>query len=367
MAPLLGVAALLLAAGAAFWGISTRAHALAAIAKETTEASVPVVDVITPTRAATGDEISLPGTMQAFADAPIYARTSGYLRRWYADIGTHVRTGQTLADIDIPEVDQQLNQARADLATATANADLARVTADRYRDLAASEAVSKLDVDNAVGNLAARRAAVESAAANVKRLEQLQAFSRVQAPFAGVVTARNVDVGALIGSTTKELFHVAATDRLRVFINVPEIYSRAARPGIEATLTLREFPGRAFVGRLARTAQSIDVTSRTLLAEVDVNNAKGELLPGSYADVHLKMPQQTATLRLPVNAVIFKTDGLQVATIVGDRVVLAAITIGRDFGTTVEVVSGLRGDEQIIVNPSDSLADGAVVRATRAK
>jgi RND family efflux transporter MFP subunit len=364
--PLVGVVlVLLLAVGAACWGVFTRTRALAAIARETRDTSVPVVNVVTPQRAATGDEISLPGTMQAYADAAIYARTSGYLRRWYADIGTKVRAGQTLADIDIPEIDQQLLQARADLATATANLTLAKLTADRYRDLITTDSVSRLDLDNANGSLEAKQAAVESAAANVKRLEQLQAFSHVQAPFAGVVTARNVDVGALIGVNAKELFHVAATQRLRVFVNVPEIYARAARPGLHAALTLREFPGRRFAGTLARTAQAIDVASRTLLTEVDVDNAAGELLPGSYADVHLKLPTPTATLRLPVNAIIFKTDGLQVAVVSGERVSLVSVTLGRDFGTAVEVLTGLRGDEQVIINPSDSLLDGAVVHTKR--
>src|SRR5450631_2371732 len=250
-----GVVILLAAAGAAFWGISTRARTLTVVTKETQQLGIVTVSVTSPERGAPQEEISLPGSTQAFVEAPIYARTNGYLRAWYADIGTRVRAGQLLAEVDSPEVDQQLLQARADLATAVANAKLAQSTAERYRDLIKTDSVSRQDVDNANGNLEAKDAAVESARANVKRLEQMQAFSRIESPFAGVVTARNVDVGALIGSNNKELFHVAATDRLRVFVNVPQIYSRAARTGLKADLTLKEFPGRRFSGTLVRTAQ----------------------------------------------------------------------------------------------------------------
>src|SRR5579862_9557271 len=258
--------------------------------------------------------------MQAFTDAPIYARTNGYLRKWYADIGAHVHAGEVLADIDTPEVDQQLEQARADLATAEANARLAQTTAERYRDLIKTDSVSKQDLDNANGALEARDTAVSSARANVRRLDQLHGFGKITAPFDGVVTARNTDVGALIdsGSNAKELFHVAAVHRLRVFVNVPEIYSRAALPGMKADLTLTEFPGRAFTGTLARTAQSIDVASRTLLTEIDVENPKGELLPGSYAEVHLKLGSAASTFTLPVNAVIFRTEGVLVAQVRAD-------------------------------------------------
>jgi len=362
---MLGAFALLVAVGAVVWGVSTRTRALGVVTQETREMAVPAVAVVTPERGAPHEEIVLPGTIQAFTDAPIYARTNGYLRRWYVDIGAHVRAGQLLAEIDTPELDQQLQAARADLATAQANARLAQTTAERYRDLIKSDSVSRQDLDNANGSLEAREAAVESARANVKRLEQLQAFRRIEAPFAGVVTARNTDIGALIdsGSNAKELFHVAAVNRLRVFVNVPDVYSRAARTGLAADLTLKEFPDRRFTGTLARTSSAIDVASRTLLTEIDVDNAKGELLPGSYAEVHIKLPTAAATLRLPVDALIFKTDGLQVATVdAGNRVALVTVAAGRDFGDTVEIVSGLRGDERVIANPPDSLAPGQVVR-----
>src|SRR5438067_1276211 len=363
--PIVGAVALLLAVGAVVWGVTTRTRALAVVTQETRETAVPAVAVVTPERGAPKEEIVLPGTIQAFTDAPIYARTNGYLRKWYADIGAHVRAGQLLAEIDTPELDQQLQAARADLATAQANARLAQTTAERYRDLIRSDSVSRQDLDNANGTLEAREAAVESARANVRRLEQLQSFRRIESPFAGVVTARNTDIGALIdsGSNAKELFHVAAVNRLRVFVNVPEVYSRAARAGLAAELTLKEFPGRSFTGTLARTSSAIDVASRTLLTEIDVDNAKGELLPGSYAEVHIKLPSAAATLKLPVDALIFKTDGLQVATVdAANRVALVTVTAGRDFGDTVEIVAGLRGDERVVANPPDSLASGQVVR-----
>lgn len=365
-----GVLLLLVATGLAFWGISTRAKALAVVARETHELAVPTVSVVRPDKGAPQQEIVLPGTMQAFTDAPIYARTNGYLRKWYADIGTRVRAGQVLADIDTPEIDRQLEQTRADMATAEANLRLAQTTADRYRDLIKSNAVAQQDLDNANGNLEAKQTAVASSRANVNRLEQLHAFGRITSPFDGVVTARNTDVGALIdsGSNAKELFHVASVRRLRVFVNVPELYSRAAHPGMQADLTLDEFPGRRFAAVLARTAESIDVASRSLLTEFDVDNPKGELLPGSYAQVHLKLPTETSTFKLPVNTLIFRTEGLQVATVIGGtRVALTPVTLGRDFGTSVEVITGLTGNEQVIVSPPDSIQTGQTVRLAAAQ
>jgi RND family efflux transporter MFP subunit len=275
-----------------------------------------------------------------------------------------------MADIDTPEIDQQLEQARADLATAEANARLAQLTADRYRDLIKTDSVAKQDLDNANGSLEAKATTVTSAQANVKRLEQQKAFGKIIAPFDGVVTARSTDVGALIdsGSNAKELFHVAAVHRLRVFVNVPEVYSRAALPGIKADLTLSEFPGRAFTGTLARTSQSIDIASRTLLTEIDVENPKGELLPGSYAEVHLKLPSETSTFKLPVNAVIFRTEGVRVAVVgPGGKVALLPVTLGRDYGNSLEVVSGLSGSERIIVNAPDSIEAGQAVRVAEPK
>jgi len=367
--PIWAALGLILAVAAVARGVSTRSHALAIVTQETQEQAVPAVAVIAPERGSPQEEILLPGTIQAFSDAAIYARTNGYLKKWYADIGTRVHAGQLLAEIDTPEVDQQLQQARAELSTAQANARLAQTTAERYRDLIKSDAVSRQDLDNANGNLEARDAAVESARANVRRLEQLQAFRRIEAPFDGVVTARNTDIGALIdlGSNSKELFHVAAMRTVRVFVNVPQVYSRAAQPGLTATLALKEFPDRRFTGKLTRTANAIDVASGTLLTEIDVDNKDGELLPGAYAEVHLKLPSPAETLKLPVDALIFKSDGLQVATVdASNRVALVSVTTGRDYGDSVEVVSGLKGGERVIANPPDSLTPGQIVRVVAA-
>src|SRR3954468_551539 len=365
-----GVLLLAVGMGLAFWGISTRAKSLDVVTKETRELAVPTVSVIAPERGAPQQEIVLPGTMQAFADAGIYARVPGYLHKWYVDLGARLRSGQLMADSDTPEIDQQLDQARADLATADANARLAQTTAERYRDLIRTDSVSKQDLDNANGSLEAKATAVTSAKANLKRLEQLKGFEKITAPFDGVVTARSTDVGALIdsGSNAKELFHVAAVHRLRVFVNVPEIHSRAAVTGMTADLTLSEFPGRAFTGTLARTAQSIDVASRTLLTEIDVENARGELLPGSYAEVHLKLPTAQSTYKLPINAIIFRTEGVRVAGVgANGKGALLPVTLGRDYGNSLEVVSGLDGSERIIVNAADSIEAGQAVRIAESK
>jgi RND family efflux transporter MFP subunit len=362
----------LAAVGAAWWGIASRTRAMSALTRETRELAVRTVSVVRPRHGAPQEEIVLPGNMQAFTDAPIYARTSGYLKRRLVDMGARVRAGQLLAEIDAPELEQQLQQARADLATADANQRLAQVTADRYLDLRRTDSVSQQDADNAAGALDARKTAAESARHNVQRLEELQAFTKIYAPFAGVVTARNTDVGALIdpgsaGGPARELFHVAATDRLRIFVNVPEIYARYARSGLIADITLQEFPGRRFAGTLIRTAEAIDVASRTLLTEVDVDNPKGELLPGAYAEVHLKLPVPAELSIVPVNTLIFRGEGLRVAIVRdGNRVALVPVTPGRDFGTEMEIVWGLKGDEIVVVNPPDSLVDGERVRVAKA-
>jgi RND family efflux transporter MFP subunit len=363
--PLIAVVIVLAAAAvAAAWGISTRTRSLSTLSRETRDLSIATVAVTRPEKGAPQQDLALPGNVQPYTDAAIFARTTGYLKERYADIGSRVKQGQLLAEIDTPEIDQQLQQARADLATAEANAKLALTTAERYRDLIKSESVSQQDVDNANGNYDAKRAAVQSAVANVKRLEQLQAFKKIYAPFAGVITARNTDIGALIGSGTgaKELFHVAAIDRLRVYVNVPQPYSRAAKPGMIADIALKELPGQRFKGKLVRTAQSIDPSSRTLLAEIDLDNPSGELLPGSYAEVHLQLPTDATTFRLPVNTLIFRAEGVRVAVVSNGRVTLTPVTIGRDFGSAVEIVSGLSGSEAVVVNPPDSLTAGQAVR-----
>ena len=333
------------------------------LARETHELAISSVVVTTPSRGTASEEVALPGNIQPYTDAAIFARTTGYLKARYADIGSKVKAGQVLAEIDTPEIDQQLLQARADLATAKANEGLAKTTAERYQDLIKTDSVSRQDLDNANGSYEAKKAAVMSEDANVKRLEELQRFKTIHAPFAGVITARNTDIGALIGSgsAAKELFHIAQVDRLRIFVDVPQIYSRAARPNVQATIEVQDLPGRKFTGVLARTAQSIDAGSRTLLVEIDMDNPGGEILPGSFAQVHLKLPTDATTFRLPVNTLIFRSEGLRVATVKNGIVSLIPITIGRDFGSTVEVIAGLTGPEQIVVNPPDSLADGQSV------
>jgi RND family efflux transporter MFP subunit len=355
-----------------WWGIASRAKAMVVLARETHELAVPTLSVIRPGRGAPEAEIVLPGSMQPITDAPVYARTNGYLKRRTVDIGAHVKAGELLGEIDAPELEQQLAQARADLSTAEANERLAKITADRYTDLLKSDSVAQQDVDNAKGNLEARQATVESSRFNVQRLEQLEAFTKIYAPFDGVITARNTDIGALIdsgasGGTARELFHIAAIDRLRVFVNVPEAFSRVAKPGVTADLVVTEFPGRRFTGTLTRTAGSIDAPSRTLLAEIDIDNRSGDLLPGSYAEVHLKLPSPTSTFILPVEAVMFRSTGVQLAVVRdGNRVALVPVTLGRDFGTEVEVLSGLNGDESVVVNPSESLVQDEIVQVSQA-
>jgi RND family efflux transporter MFP subunit len=350
------------------WGISSRRKANAQLSQETQDLAVPTVSVIHPKLGAPQQEIVIPGDMQPYTDAPIFARTNGYLKKWYADIGANVKAGQLLAEIDSPEVDQQLQQARADLATAQANMNLAEVTAARYKDLLKTDSVAQQDVDNATGNYDARKTTVESAQANVKRLEQLQSFEKVYAPFEGVITARNTDVGQLIdsgssGGTARELFHIAAMNPLRVYVNVPQFDSPLIRPGLHADLVLNEFPGRRFQGTVARSSGAIDNTTRTLLTEVDVDNSARLLKPGSYVEVHLKLPSPVNTFTLPVNATIFKSAGLQVAIVKNSKTIsLIPVTPGRDFGTEIEIVAGLKGDEWVVLNPSDSLTDGSVVR-----
>ena len=349
-------------------GIIPRINSRAALRIETTQLATPAVSVVRPKLAQPAMEVVLPATIQPWTDAPIYARTNGYLRHWYADIGARVHSGQLLAEIDTPEVDQQLRQARADLGTAKANFDLAGITAARYHDLLTTDSVSKQDADNAAGDFEAKRAIVQSAEANVKRLEELQSFQKIYAPFDGVITARNIDVGALIdagpsGGPARELFHLAATHRLRVYVNVPQTYSQAARPGLVAELRLSEFPGRHFTGTLINTASSIDTATRTLLAQFEVANPSGELLSGAFAEMRLKLPADHPSYILPVNTLLFRSEGLRVVAVGPDsKAILVPITLGRDFGNEVEVIDGLNGDEQVITDPPDSVVSGELVR-----
>jgi RND family efflux transporter MFP subunit len=364
---LLGVALVAGALGlAVVSGIRARSAADATLRQTTAQAAVAVVTVVSPKPGAPTQEILLPGTTQAFTDAPIFARTSGYVKGWYFDIGAHVKQGQLLAEIESPEVDQQLLQARADLETARANLRQAQITADRWQELLRTDSVSRQETDQAVSTFNATKATVDSNVANVRRLEQLQGFEKIYAPFDGVITARNVDIGVLINAgasaPAQEMFHMAAIQRLRVFVAVPELYSRAARPGSFATLTLEEFPGRSFHGTLVRTANAIDLASRTLNVEVDVDNAGGELLPGSYVFVHLALPKQIASVTVPASTLLFRAEGLHVAVVRDGQAQLVPVTIGRDDGAVVEIRSGLQPTDQVIVGPSDSLTSGTRVR-----
>jgi RND family efflux transporter MFP subunit len=354
-------------------GINTRIKAAASVKQETIDMSVPTVSVVHPKRGALKDEIVLPGNIQAFTISPIYARTNGYLKKWYVDIGGRAKSGQLLAEIDAPEINKQLDQARADLATAEANLTLSQSTMARWQQLLQKDAVAKQDTDDKIGDYQAKKAMVDSGRSNVKRLEDLVSFEKVYAPFDGVITARNTDIGALInagnGGTAQQLFTLAATNTLRVFVNVPQIYSRSAAPGVGAQLTLAEYPNRHFAGKIARNAESIDPTQRTLLTEVDVDNSTAELLPGAFAQVHLTLVAKAPSLLLPVNSLLFRAEGLQAGVVrEGGKVELVPIVIGKDYGTQVEVVSaGLTESDNVIVNPPDSLATGMVVRTANGK
>src|SRR6266404_5656153 len=362
---LIAVAALLVS------GIWSRVSARKTLNAETAQVALTAVSVVSPKQTAPAEEIILPGNVQPFITSPIYARTSGYLRKWNVDIGAHVKKGQLLAVIETPEVDQQLQQSLSNLNTAKANLALAETTKNRYEGMIRSNAVSQQDVDNAVGTYNANKAIVEANQANVKQLEALQSFEKIYAPFDGVVTARNTDIGDLInsgsaGGVKTDLFHIAQPGTLRVYVNVPEEYSQGVKVGMTADLSLAEFPGRTFQGKLVRTAEAINMTTRTLLIEIDVNNPTGTLLTGSYAEVHLKVPSQASTFLLPVNTLIFRSEGLRVGVVQDGKVVLAAVTPGHDFGNQIEIVSGLKADDQVIINPPDSISSGQQVRIVQA-
>jgi RND family efflux transporter MFP subunit len=364
---LVGGAIFLMFAGVLIFGILERVHTNAALRGETADLAVPTVSVVTPQRGAPSQEIVLPGNVQPFTQSPIFARTNGYLEHWYFDIGAHVKKGQLLAQIASPEVDQQLQQARSNLSTAQANLELASITKDRYQGLKKTNAVSQQDVDNAVGTYNANKAIVEADQAAVQQYSALVSFEKVYAPFDGVITARNTDIGDLInaGSNSNartDLFHIAQPGVLRVYVNVPEEFSQQTTPGLTADLTLAEFPGRVFTGKLVRTADAINYTTRTLLVEVDVNNPSGQLLSGAYAEVHLKVPGQVSTYILPVNTLLFRKEGLRVAIVKDGEAELVPVTPGRDSGDTIEIISGLNGNESVIENPPDSIVTGEKVK-----
>jgi RND family efflux transporter MFP subunit len=364
----LSVAAAVFVVCVVVFGVVPRVKARATLRKENSNLAIPSVTVVHPKPSQPSQELTLPANVQPYINAPIYARTNGYLKRWYADIGTHVKKGQLLAEIETPEVDQQLQQSRANLGTAQANLNLSQITANRYQDLLKTDSVSKQEADNAAGSYSANQAILQSNRANVRQLEQLQSFQKIYAPFDGVITVRNTDVGALItagsnGGSNAALFQIAQPGKLRVYVNVPEAYSQATKAGLTAELTLSEFPGRRFPGTLVRTANAIDPSTRTLLAEISVDNPTGTLLSGAYAEVHLKLPTVVSSYLIPVDTLMFRSEGLRVAVVADDqRAELRPITIGRDFGSEVEVLSGISGKERIIANPPDSLLAGQNVR-----
>jgi len=352
-------------------GIWSRVKAGANLRAETAQAALPAVSVVTPKQTAPSDEIILPGNVQPFITSPIYSRTNGYLKKWYFDIGAHVKQGQLLAVIETPEVDQQLQQARSNLLTAQANLELASITKTRYQGLLKSNAVAQQDVDNAVGTYNANKAVVEADKAAVEQYSALVSFEKIYAPFDGVITARNTDIGDLINSGSSsnvktDLFHIAQPGKLRVYVNVPEEYSQGIKSGMTADLNLTEFPGRKFQGKLVRTAEAINATTRTLLIEIDVDNPAGTLLTGSYAEVHLAVPTQASTFLLPVNALLFRSEGLRVAIVKNGTAVLSPVTPGHDFGNQIEIVSGLKPNDQVIVNPPDSIVSGQEVHIVKA-
>jgi RND family efflux transporter MFP subunit len=353
-------------AGVVIFGLMARQKSEKALEKETAVAAIPSVNVVYPAASSLSGEIALPGNTQAFTDTPIYSRTNGYLKNWYFDIGAHVRKGQLMATIETPEVDQQLQVAQADLKSAQANLDLANTTSSRYQNLLKTNSVSKQETDVAMSDAAAKQAAVDASMANVRRLEQLQSFEKIYAPFDGIITARNTDIGSLISAgqntTPKELFHLAAIGKIRVYVAVPEAYSSSIKLGGKATLTLDEYPGRVFEGTIARNSNAIDQSTRTLNVEVDIDNAKGELLPGAYVFVHFKVPEHAANLMIPSNTLLFRAEGLRVGVVRNGRVQLVPIKIARDAGATVEIASGLTGNDAVILDPSDSLASGQQVQ-----
>lgn len=350
---------------AAVVGIASRFSEHKALAKETEELAVPSVSVIHPKSEPPQDELVLPSTLQAYIESPIYARTNGYLKKWYKDIGSRVREGELLADIETPEIDQELLQAKAARDQTSAQVEIAKTSAKRWENLQKMDAVAQQETDERNSSYAQAQANLAAADANVRRLEQLESFKHVYAPFSGVITRRNIDIGALInaGNTgpNQQMFNIARTDPIRVYVSVPEVYADSVRPGVKANIQLASITGRAFSGNVVRNADAIDPNTRTLLTEIDVQNPKGELLPGAYAQVHFALKVQVPRLTIPVNAMLSRAEGTLVAVVDGDKVQLKPIVIGRDYGREVEVLSGIQQSDMIVLNPSDSLESGQQV------
>jgi RND family efflux transporter MFP subunit len=363
----LALLVLLLAGGLTLWSHASHERALA---NETERETVPTVAVIYPQSEKPDEDLILPGSLQAYEESPIYARTSGYLVRWYKDIGSRVNKGELLAKIDTPEVDQELDQTRATRQQIVAQLELAKISADRWENLRKTDSVSAQEADQQTSGYKQAQANLAAADANVRRLEQLEGFKDVYAPFTGVLTRRNVDPGALInagaGAAGRELFDIARVDPLRVFTSVPQAYAPFIKVGAKTAVTLQEFPGQKFVATVARTAEAIDPTTRTLLTEVDVPNKDGRLLPGSFGEVHFAVGSGVNKVTVPVNAMLFRSEGPRVAVIGSDnKVQLRPINIGRDYGATLEILGGVSPSEQVVVNPSDSLEEGQQVKVAQ--
>ena len=360
---MVGIFLLLLVIGAVITAI-VRIHNNNVLAKETERASIPTVAVVHPVAEKPDEELVLPGTMQAYEESPIYARTNGYLLRWYKDIGSHVNKGDLLADIDTPEIDQELMQARANRQQIVAQLDLAKINADRYANLRKTDSVSQEEADQQSSAYEQAKANLAAAEANVRRLEELESFKHVYSPFNGVLTKRTVDPGALInagvnGAAGKELFDIAQYDPLRVYASVPQSYAPSIKTGVDAVVTLQEYPGQKFKGTVARTAEAIDPATRTLLTEVDVPNKKGQLLPGSFGEVHFRVGLNAQKVTLPVNTMLFRQEGARVAVVDSSgKVQLRPITIGRDYGTTLAILGGVEVGDRVVINPVDSLEQG---------
>jgi RND family efflux transporter MFP subunit len=354
------------------FGIQSRLRAEATLRTLTAQMAVPSVSVVQPKAGIPVQEIILPGNMQPFISSPVYARTDGYLKKWYFDIGAHVKAGQLLATIQSPEIDEQLSQAKSTLATAEANLNLAEITKTRYEAMFQKHAVAQQDRDNAEGAYSANKAMVDADMANVRHYEALVSFEKVFAPFDGVITARNTDIGDLINSGSSSvaktaLFQIAQTGTVRVYVNVPEEYSRGIQPGqTQADIVLAEFPGQKFPGKVVRTADAINGTTRTLLTEIDLPNPGNTLLTGSYVEVHLRVPSQSSTFLIPVSTLIFRSEHLQVGIVRNGKVELADVTPGHDFGSEIEVVAGLKADDKVVMNPPDSLVAGQQVNIVQA-
>ncbi len=365
--------ALIVALVLAGWGIASRLHSRNALAREAAASAVLIVQVIRPVPAEAADSLVLPANVQAFADAPIYARTNGYLRRRLVDIGSRVKKGQLLAEIDTPEVAQQIVQAEAGLATAAANERLAQSTAARWSAMLVSDSVARQDVDEKLADAAAKHADLAAAQANLNRLRQLGDFRRIVAPFDGVITARGTDVGALVTagsgpSAGLELFHIQAVEKLRVYVNVPQAYAPFIKVGGRAQLRVAEQSGQGFPARVVSTAESLDQSSRTLLTQLEVDNAQAAIRPGSYGEAAFEFPGGRGSLRIPANCLLFRAEGLSVALVdAGNRLQIRPILLGRDFGKEVEVLSGLSAEDRVVINPPDSALSGAAVQLAAAR